>query len=139
MKYKIIFLCTGNSARSQMAEGLLKHLAGDRFEVFSAGIKPTKLNPLAEKVMAEIGIDISKQKSKSVKGFLYNQFDCVITVCDNARESCPFFSGKYKKIHWNLQDPASVHGTEKEKLLVFREIRNKIRKNITRFLTSYNF
>lgn len=122
-----------------MAEGLLKHLAGDRFEVFSAGINPTSLNPLAKKVMAEIGIDISKQKSKSAKGFLSNQFDYVITVCDNARESCPVFPGKYKKIHWNLQDPASVQGTEKEKLLVFREIRNKIRKNIRRFLMSHNF
>lgn len=117
-----------------MAEGFLRHMVGDRFEVFSAGVNPAKLNSLAVKVMNEIGIDISKQKSKSVKEFLGQQFDYVITVCDNAKQTCPVFPGKYEKIHWSLEDPACAQGAEEENLMVFRKIRNQIKDNILRFL-----
>ncbi len=117
-----------------MAEELLRHLAGDKFEVFSAGINPTQINPLAIKVMDEIGVDISKQRSKSVKEFLGQQFDYVVTVCDNAKESCPIFPGRYEKIHWSLEDPALAQGAEEEKLLIFRKIRNQIKGNIITFL-----
>jgi len=117
---RILFLCTGNSCRSQMAEGFLEHLAGEKFEVFSAGINPTPVNPLAIKVMNEVGIDISKQKSKSVKEFLGQQFDYVVTVCDNAKQTCPIFPGKCKKMHWGIEDPKDK-GIEK-----FREVREII-------------
>jgi len=117
-----------------MAEGLLRHLAGDKFDVFSAGINSTQVNPLAIKVMDEIGIDISKQRSKSVKEFLSQQFDYVVTVCDYARQTCPVFPGKYEKIHWNLEDPAEVQGTEDEKLPIFRKVRNQIKEKILKFL-----
>lgn len=117
-----------------MAEYLLRHLGGDKFEVFSAGISPTQVNPLAIKVMAEIGIPISSQKSKSVSEFIGKKIDYVITLCDNARESCPIFSGNYEKIHWNLEDPALAKGAEDEKLRLFRKIRDQIKKHITKFL-----
>lgn len=117
-----------------MAEGILRHLTPDRFEVFSAGVNPTEVNPLAIKVMYEIGIDISRQRSKSAKEFLGQQFDYVITVCDNAKQTCPIFPGKYEKIHWNLEDPAQTQGTEKERLKVFRKVRDKIKENIIEFL-----
>ncbi|MCM8765830.1 MAG: arsenate reductase ArsC [Candidatus Omnitrophica bacterium] len=136
MKTKVLFLCTGNSARSQMAEGFLRHMAGDRFEVFSAGVKPTQVNPLAIKVMAEVGIDISKHRSKSVSEFIGQNFDYVITVCDNAKQTCPVFPGKYEKIHWSLEDPAQAQGTEEEKLAVFMKVRDKILENIIAFLNS---
>jgi arsenate reductase len=134
VKKRILFLCTGNSARSQMAEGFLRHMAGDKFEVFSAGIRPTQVNPLAIKVMSETGIDISKQKSKSVSGFLGQHFDYVITVCDNAKQTCPIFPGKHEKIHWGLEDPAQAQDTEEGKIKVFRKIRNQIKENILGFL-----
>lgn len=117
-----------------MAEGFLKHLASDRFEVFSAGTNPTQLNPLAVRAMAEIGIDISNQKSKSVKEFLGQKFDYVITVCDSAKETCPVFPGKYKSQHWRLEDPAQAQGTNEEKLLIFRKIRDNIKEEIIKFL-----
>lgn len=117
-----------------MAEGLLRHLAADKFEVFSAGVNPTQVNPLAIRVMAETGIDISSQKSKSVNEFLKQQFVYVITVCDNAKQTCPVFSGNYKKMHWNLEDPVQTQGTEEEKLLNFRRVRNQIKENILKFL-----
>src|SRR3989338_6148905 len=103
---RVLFLCTGNSARSQMAEGFLRHMAGDRFEVFSAGVKPTAVNLLVIKVMAEIGIDISKHMSKSVMEFIDQNFDYVVTVCGNAQKTCPVFPGEHEKIHWDLEDPA---------------------------------
>ena len=131
---RVLILCTGNSARSQMAEGLLRHFAGDKFEVFSAGVEPTQVNPLAIAAMKEIGIDISKHKSKSVAEFSGQQFDYCITVCDNAKQTCPVFPGEYQGIHWGLEDPAQFRGTEKEKLDVFRKIRDKIKENITGFL-----
>ena len=133
MKKKVLFLCTSNSARSQMAEGLLKYLAGDRFEVFSAGVKPTQVNPFAIKVMVELGINISNHMSKSVEEFLGQEFDYIITVCDNAKESCPVFPGKYQKVHWSLKDPAEARGKEEEKLKVFRKIRDQIKENILKY------
>lgn len=135
-KKRAIFLCTGNSARSQMAEGFLRQMAGDKFEVFSAGTKPAQVNPLAIKVMAEAGVDISKHRSKSAMEFIGQQFDYVITVCDNARQTCPIFPGKYEKVHWSLEDPAEATGTEEEKLAVFRKTRDKIKENIIAFLKS---
>lgn len=137
-KTRVLFLCTGNSARSQMAEGFLRHLAGDRFEVFSAGVNPTQVNPLAIKVMAKVGIDISKHRSKSATEFLGQNFDYVITVCDNVKQTCPVFPGKYQKIHWDLEDPAQAQGTEEEKLKVFRKIRDQIKENILDFLKATN-
>jgi len=130
MRKRVLFLCTGNSCRSQMAEGFLRHIAGDRFEVFSAGVKPTQVNPLAIKVMAEAGIDISKHRSKSAMEFLGQQFDYIITVCDNAKQTCPVFPGKHEKIHWDLEDPAEAQGSEEERIVVFRKIRDEIRKKI---------
>jgi len=131
---RVLFLCTGNSARSQMAEGFLRHIAGDKFEVFSAGVKPTQVNPLAIKVMAEVGVDISKHRSKSAMEFIGEKFDYVITVCDNAKQTCPVFPGKYEKIHWSLEDPAEAQGSEEEKLVVFHKIRDKIKENILDFI-----
>lgn len=133
-KKRVLFHCTGNSCRSQMAEGFLRHMAGDKFEVFSAGVKPTQVNPLAIKVMSEIGIDIAKQRSKSASEFLGQQFNYVITVCDNAKQTCPIFPGNANKLHWDLQDPAQAQGTEEERLLIFRKVRNQIKENILKFL-----
>jgi arsenate reductase len=130
---KILILCTGNSCRSQMAEGFLKSCQKD-WHVESAGISPKDLNPLAVKVMKEINIDISKQESKNVDKFLKIPFDYVITVCDNAKESCPVFAGKTKLVHWNLKDPAEAKGTPEEKLLIFRKVRDEIKKYILDFL-----
>ncbi|MFH2138656.1 MAG: arsenate reductase ArsC [Candidatus Omnitrophota bacterium] len=134
MKKSILFLCTGNSCRSQMAEGLLRNLAGNKFEVFSAGINPTQVNPLAIKVMSEIDIDISKHISRSVSEFSGRQFDYVITVCGNANESCPVFPGSCKKRHWDLEDPAQARGTEEERITVFRHTRDIIVTYVKEFL-----
>src|SRR6266576_1312276 len=107
---KVLILCTGNSARSQMAEGLLRHLAGDRFEVASAGVEPASIKPEAIEVMRESGMDISGHRSKSVDEFLNKSFDYVITVCDNANQRCPIFPGKARRLHWSIEDPASLEG-----------------------------
>jgi arsenate reductase len=130
MKPKVLFLCTGNSARSQMAEGYLRYVAGDRFEATSAGIKPKGLNPLAIEVMREIGIDISRQAAKDVVSLLGQHVPYVVTVCDNAKERCPIFPGTWKFLHWNLEDPAAAEGTLAERLTVFREVRDRIIANI---------
>ena len=130
MKQRVLFLCTGNSCRSQMAEGLLRHLASDRFDVFSAGLTPSAVNPYAIKVMAQIGIDISKQNSKNVSQFLAQPFDFVITLCDSAKQTCPFFPGKATRLHWDLLDPADAIGTEEEILAIFRKIRDEIKHRI---------
>lgn len=130
MKKKVLFLCTGNSCRSQMAEGFLKHLKGNDYEVFSAGTNPSTVNPNAVKVMSEIGIDISNQESKSVEQFLNTNFDFVITVCDKAKERCPIFLGNAKKLHWSFIDPASAKGSEEEVLSVFRKVRDEIHSKI---------
>ncbi|MCM8780584.1 MAG: arsenate reductase ArsC [Candidatus Omnitrophica bacterium] len=117
-----------------MAEGLLRNMAADKFEVFSAGIKPTQVNPLAIKVMAEIGVDISKHRSKSALEFIGENFDYVITVCDNAKQTCPVFPGNYEKVHWDLEDPAIAQGAEEEKLEIFKKTRDKIKEFILDFL-----
>ena len=111
-----------------MAEGLLRHLAGDEFGVFSAGTKPTQVRPEAVAVMREIGIDISDHRSKSVDEFAGQEFDYVITVCDNAKETCPIFPARTKRIHWSLEDPAAVEGSEEQRLAAFRRIREQLRE-----------
>lgn len=125
-KEKILFICTNNSARSQIAEGYLKHVYGDYYEVHSAGTEPTIVNPYAIKVMDEIGIDISKHRSKSLKEFEGHEFDQVITVCSGAEKACPFFPGGKKYIHQGFKDPACAKGSEKEKMKVFQEVRDEI-------------
>lgn len=134
MKQKILVLCTGNSCRSQMAEGYLRHLAGDRFEVVSAGLEPSVVNPKAIRVMLEDGVDISSHTSKDVAQFIGQHFDFIITVCDNAKERCPFFPGQTERIHWSFQDPAAAKGTEEEVIAVFRGVRNQIKEKIKNFL-----
>jgi arsenate reductase (thioredoxin) len=129
-KIRVLILCTGNSARSQMAEGLLRHEGGERFEVHSAGTVPSFVRPQAIEVMREIGMDISGHRSKSVDEFAGQEFDYVITVCDNANENCPVFPGKTKRIHWSFDDPAEALGTEEEKLAVFRRVRNEIAEKL---------
>jgi len=131
---RILFLCTGNSARSQMAEGLMRHEAGDLFDVFSAGTKPSLVRPEAIAVMKEIGIDISAHRSKSVDEFLGQELDTVITVCDHANESCPVFPGHTQRLHWPFEDPASVQGTEDQREGAFRKVRDQIRARIIVFL-----
>jgi arsenate reductase len=126
-KKRILILCTGNSARSQMAEGLLRHDAGDRFEVFSAGTRPSRLRPEAIAVMRELGIDISGQRSKGVDEFAGHPFDYVVTVCDNARESCPIFPGGTPTIHHSFEDPAAIEGSDEQRLAAFRQVRDEIR------------
>ena len=132
----VLFLCTGNSARSQMAEGLLRHLGGDHFEVFSAGTEPSSVNPLAIAAMQEIGIDISGHRSKSVDEFTGQEFSYVITVCDNANEQCPIFPGNTERIHWSFIDPAAAEGDEAARLAVFRRVRNEIQQRLRLFLAT---
>ena len=119
---RVLFVCTGNSARSVMAEALLRHLGGDDFEVHSAGTEPKGINPLTLRVLAESGIDASFARSKSVTEFLGQPFDYVITVCDQARQSCPVFPGVHETLHWGYEDPAEAEGTEEERLAVFRRV-----------------
>ena len=133
-KSRVLILCTGNSARSQMAEGLLRHEAGDRFEVHSAGTKPSMVRPEAIAVMKEVGIDISGHRSKSVDEFAGQDLDYVITVCDNARESCPLFPGNTARMHWPFQDPAAVQGSDEERRAEFRKVRDQIHRRIMVFL-----
>jgi arsenate reductase (thioredoxin) len=130
MRPKVLFLCTGNSARSQMAEGYLRYFAGDRYEAMSAGIAPKGLNPLAIEAMSEIGIDISQQSSKDAAIFLGQPIQYVVTVCDNAKEHCPIFPGTFKYFHWSFPDPASVEGTHDQKLAAFRNTRDAIASRI---------
>jgi arsenate reductase len=111
-KPRVLFLCTGNSARSQMAEGYLRHVAAERFDVASAGVDPTAVNPLAIAAMREIGVDISRHRSKTADSLLGESFRYVVTVCDNAGERCPVFPGAVTRFHWSLQDPAAATGTE---------------------------
>jgi arsenate reductase len=130
MKQRVLFLCTHNSARSQMAEGFLRHLAGDRFEVFSAGTEATRVRPLAIQVMAELGIDISGQHSKTLDRYVNEPFDEVITVCDTAAEVCPVFPGAVHRRHWSFADPSKATGSEAEQLAVYRRVRDEIRSRI---------
>ncbi len=127
-KKKVLILCTGNSARSQMAEGLLKHITQGAYEVFSAGTKPSFVRPEAIKVLAEVGIDISKNRSKSVDEFADREIDFVLTVCDNAKEICPYFSAKTKLIHHSFEDPSDIQGDKEMLIEAFRKTRDQIRK-----------
>jgi arsenate reductase len=137
-KKRVLILCTGNSARSQMAEGLLRHDAGDRFDVESAGTKPGIVRPEAIAVMNELGIDISGHRSKHVDEFAGQQFDYVITVCDNARESCPVFFGAAKRLHHSFDDPAAGSGSEEERLSLFRRVRGELRAYLADFARQAN-
>lgn len=133
-KIKVLFLCTHNFARSQMAEGLLRHLAGNRFEVMSAGTEATQVRPLAMRAMSELGIDISSQESKTLNRYLGEPFNYVITVCDEANEACSFFPGAAERLHWSLPDPAVAEGTEEDRLEVFRSVRDRLKERIEREL-----
>ncbi len=133
-KKRVLFLCTGNSARSQMAEGILRHLAGDRFEVFSAGTHPKGIHPKSVQMMNEIGIDISGQSSKDVSTFAGQQFDYVITVCDRAKQNCPIFPGA-EPIHWGFDDPAEATA-EPQQTIMFRRVREELFARIRLFLTA---
>jgi arsenate reductase len=126
-KKKVLFICSSNSARSQMAEGLLRFLYADRYEAYSAGVKSSTVNSYAIKVMEEIGIDISAHRSKSIEEFRGMKFDSVVTVCDRAKETCPFFPGAKKYVHENFENPSEAKGTEDEILTVFRRVRDEIR------------
>jgi len=127
-KKSVLFLCTHNSARSQMAEGMMNHMHGDRYQAFSAGTEPGTVHPLTIKAMAEIGIDISAHRSKHLREFAGQEMDLVVTVCDNAREACPFFPGAKENRHESFPDPAAVGGSDDEKLAAFRVTRDAILK-----------
>jgi arsenate reductase len=133
---RFLFLCRHNSAWSQMAEGLLRYLAGGRFEAYSAGTEATRVRPLAIRAMEEIGIDISSKESKTLDRYLSEPFDCVITVCDEANEACPFFPGAWRRLHWSLTDPSQAEGTQQERLAVFRRVRDELRNRIDQELTT---
>ena len=132
-KPRVLFLCTANSCRSQMAEGFLRHFAGDRFEAASAGAQPTQMNPVAVRVMKERGIDISTHRSKDVEEFWKQRVSYVITVCDKAKETCPIFPFAPTSLHWSLEDPAAAQGTEAERLAVFRRVRDQIEEHVREF------
>ena len=134
MKIRVLFVCTENSSRSQMAEGFLRQQGGDSFEVLSGGADPTKLNPMAVEVMKEIGIDISGQYSKDVAQFLGQSFHYVIRVCDKVREKCPVLPGALWYLDWSFEDPARAEGTHAERLEVFRRVRDQIESRTTEFL-----
>lgn len=127
-KKKILILCTGNSARSQMAEGLLKHITHDEYVISSAGTKPSLVRPEAIKALAEIGIDISNNRSKSIDEFLNEEIDYVLTVCDNAKENCPYFPAKTRLIHYSFADPAETKVDEETRLASFRKVRDEIKE-----------
>ena len=133
---RVLILCTGNSARSQMAEGLLRQDAGDAFVVESAGLEPSFVRPEAIEAMREIGIDISGQQSKSLDKFIEQPFDYVITVCDNANQNCPIFPGAKRRIHWSVEDPAAVGGSEETRLNAFRAARDDLRERLGKFIES---
>ena len=133
-KLKVLFLCTGNSCRSQMAEGWVNHLLSDRVEAYSAGTRPSAVNSKAVQVMREAGVDISRQTSKSVDEFLEKPVDLLITLCDHAKETCPFFPGAKRKVHKGFEDPAEAKGTEREILDVFRKVRDRIKDEIIALL-----
>ena len=132
----MLFLCTGNSARSQMAEALLRMVGGDRWEVRSAGTAPAGLHPLTVAVLAEIGIDVSHAESKHLDRFIGEPWDFVITVCDQANESCPLFPGEGRRLHWGFRDPAAVSGSEERRRAAFRRTRDEIRARIETFVAA---
>jgi arsenate reductase len=131
---RVLILCTGNSARSQIAEGLLRHDGGDTFVVESAGLEPSFVRPEAIEVMREIGVDISNHRSKSIDEFSEQPFDFVITVCDNANQHCPIFPGKSERIHWSVADPAGVAGDQATRLEAFRVARDDLRERLSEFI-----
>ena len=133
-KARVLFLCTHNSARSQMAEGLLSSLLDNRFEAYSAGTEATRVRPGAIAAMAELGIDISGQESKTLERYLEEPFDYVVTVCDEANEACPFFPAAKRRLHWSLPDPSKATGSEKEQLDVYRGVRDELRRRIEKEL-----
>jgi arsenate reductase len=135
MKKRILFLCTHNSCRSQMAEGLINHFLGDRYQAFSAGTEATRVNPLAARVMAEIGIDLAKHRSKSMDEFASETFDYVITLCGDANEKCPLFFGGVQRVHLGFDDPSRLPGSDDEVLPEYRRVRDEIRKQLTDFLS----
>jgi arsenate reductase len=132
-KKRVLILCTGNSARSQMAEGLLKHISQYKYDVFSAGTKPTIVRPEAIKALREIGIDISGNRSKSADEFAHLEIDYVLPVCDNAQENCPYFPARTERIHKSFEDPASVEGDEEVRLSAFRRVRDAIKTYLEKF------
>jgi arsenate reductase len=127
-KKRVLFICTHNSARSHIAEGLMNSLMGDTYEAYSAGTEPAEVNSLAIKTMAEIDIDISKHRSKSIDQFIKDEFDYVVTVCDHANEVCPFFPGGKNRMHKGFEDPSGFEGNEQEKIEVFRRVRDEIKE-----------
>lgn len=129
-RQRVLFLCTHNSARSQMAEGMLRAYGAGRFEAFSAGTEATHVRPLAVCAMAELGIDISAQESKTLDRYVNQPFDAVITVCDQANEACPVFFGARKRLHWSFPDPSTAQGTNEQQLGVYRQVRDAIRERI---------
>jgi arsenate reductase (thioredoxin) len=134
MTARVLILCTANSARSQMAEGLLREIGGAKVEVYSAGSEPSRVNPYAIEAMAARGIDISSHRSKSLKEFITEPFDYVITVCDNAAESCPVFPGKAERIHWSFPDPAAVEGNHETILASFVRVRDGLEEKFREFV-----
>ena len=130
---RVLFICTHNSARSQMAEGWLRHIAGERIDVHSAGTEATQVRPLAVRAMAEVGLDISQQESKTLERYLSQPWDYVITVCDEANEACPTFPGGRERLHWSFPDPSKATGTEEQQLAVYRQVGDAIRKRIDEF------
>jgi arsenate reductase len=135
-KKRVLILCTGNSARSQMAEGLLRHDAGDRFDVESAGTHPSSVRPEAIIVMRELGIDISGHRSKHVDEFSGQKFDYVISVCNHARETCPVFFGAANRLHYSFEDPAALAGSVESRLALFRRVRDELREYLRTFAAS---
>jgi arsenate reductase len=139
MKHQVLFLCTGNSCRSQMAEGLVNHYLGDEWQAYSVGTAPAGyVHPLTIQVMSELDIDISRQRSKSADEFRENEFDILVTVCDDAAKNCPVWLGKGRKVHTGFEDPALVTGSDEEKLTVFRRVRDMIRREIFGLLMKGN-
>jgi arsenate reductase len=133
-KKGILFLCTGNSCRSQMAEGFAKKMLSTDLKIFSAGIEPKRIPPMAVKVMQEIGVDISHQKSKNISEIPLDKIDIVITLCGDAAERCPIFPGKVKRIHWEIENPAKAKGSQEEIIKIFRKVRNNIKSYIINYL-----
>ena len=134
MKQRVLFLCTHNSCRSQMAEGLVNHFLGERFQAFSAGTEATRVNPLAARVLLELGIDISSHRSKTLEEFAGQPFDYVITLCGDANEKCPLFFGGVQRIHIGFDDPSRLPGRDDEVLPEYRRVRDEIRLRLTQFL-----
>lgn len=136
MKKKVLFLCTGNSCRSQIGEGLMRHLAGDRYDVYSAGVEPSRIHPMSILVMNEIGIDISQQSSDDVSDYLNSGIDIVISVCDHAAQTCPTFPGNVERIHWGLKDPFHGWDVDESKLPDYRQTREDLKQRIQDYLSA---